>query len=83
MELKYCMIEVLLSDGGMGKCVYKKDGMEWTQWKKHCKDEVLRTKVKRIGTGDWCGFKLRLSELNGEGGISINITIQCIIFDLF
>ena len=70
MELRYCMIEVLFSDGSMERCVYYK-GVQWD-----CKNEVLRTKVKRIGTGDRCGFKLKLSELNGEGGISINITIH-------
>ena len=83
MELKYCMIEVLLSDGRMGKCVYYVSRGKWVQWKKHCKDEVLRTKVKRIGTGDWCGFKLKLSELNGAGGININITIHSRTFDLY
>ena len=71
------MIEVLLPDGSVERCVYKK-GVQWD-----CKDGVLKTKVKRIGTGDWCGFKLKLSELNGEGGIIINITIHCMIPDVY
>ena len=75
------MIEVLNSDGDVDRCVYyKKGGWEkgrLVPYKRYCKNEVLRTKVRPVGSDkDWCALELRLSKLNGEGGISIIIMIH-------
>ena len=75
------MIEVLNSNGGVDRCVFEKKG-GWKKgklvaMKKYCKNEMIRTNVRPVGSDkDWCALELRLSTLNGEGGISIIITIH-------